>query len=65
MEGVRLDSQSPVSEMLELDDSDSPKCPACGKPMRRRTAGKGQHAGKTYWGCTGYLDCRETREILG
>jgi four helix bundle suffix protein len=47
------------------DESDAPKCPACGKPMRRRTAGKGQHAGKPFWGCTGYPDCRETREISG
>lgn len=37
-----------------------PACPACGKPMCRRTAGKGPHAGEPFWGCSGYPDCRQT-----
>lgn len=28
------------------------KCPACGKPMRKRTSKYG-----SFWGCTGYPDC--------
>jgi len=35
-----------------------PTCPQCGKPMRRRTAHKGPHAGKAFWGCCGYPECR-------
>jgi restriction system protein len=42
------------------DSSAAPACPACGKPMRRRTAGKGPRAGKDFWGCKAYPDCRGT-----
>jgi len=41
------------------DSSGTPACPACGQPMRRRTAGKGPHAGQPFWGCSGYPECRE------
>jgi four helix bundle suffix protein len=44
-------------------DPEAPACPSCGKPMRRRTAGKGPRAGKDFWGCTAYPDCRGTREL--
>lgn len=43
------------------DSSDTPLCPKCGKPMRRRTARQGPHAGQSFWGCTGYPDCKGTR----
>ena len=39
-------------------DTDTPACPECGKPMRRRHSGKGD-----FWGCSGYPDCRGTRDI--
>ena len=45
------------------DQSDVPACSACGKPMRKRTAGRGPHAGQCFWGCSGYPDCNETREL--
>ena len=35
-----------------------PACPQCGKPMRRRTARKGQHEGQAFWGCSAFPDCR-------
>jgi four helix bundle suffix protein len=38
--------------------ADAPACPECGKPMRRRTAHKGSHAGQPFWGCTGYPECK-------
>jgi four helix bundle suffix protein len=44
------------------EDSETPGCPQCGKPMRSRTAKKGAQAGKAFWGCAGYPDCRGTRE---
>jgi len=37
----------------------APDCPKCGKLMRRRRSAKGE-----FWGCSGYPDCRGTREIL-
>jgi four helix bundle suffix protein len=45
------------------DTPTMPECPVCGKPMRKRTAGKGPKAGEEFWGCSGYPDCRGTREI--
>lgn len=42
---------------------DGPPCPLCGQPTRRRTAGKGPRAGKQFWGCTAYPDCRGTIDL--
>lgn len=35
-----------------------PSCPQCGKPMVLRTAKAGKNAGKQFWGCPGYPDCK-------
>jgi four helix bundle suffix protein len=40
----------------------SPPCPQCGKPMARRRAKSGKNAGKDFWGCTGYPECRGAKE---
>ena len=45
--------------------ADAPACSACGKPMRRRTAKSGPRAGKDFWSCSGYPDCKGTRNIDG
>lgn len=49
------------------DPSDSqagiPPCPQCGKPMVLRTAKKGGNAGKQFWGCTGYPECKGVARI--
>lgn len=45
--------------------ANAPECPECGKPMRKRMAKGGSHAGKEFWGCTGYPECRGIREIEG
>jgi len=39
----------------------APKCPKCGKPMRKMVAKKGRNAGNAFWSCTGYPDCNGTR----
>ncbi|MCU0562575.1 MAG: four helix bundle suffix domain-containing protein [Desulfobacterales bacterium] len=41
----------------------SPDCPKCGKPMALRTAQKGKNAGRQFWGCTGYPECKNVAEI--
>lgn len=41
----------------------SPRCPQCGSPMRRVTARKGPAAGKSFWSCTRYPDCKGTVSI--
>lgn len=45
------------------NSSEGPPCQLCGQPTRRRTAGKGPRAGKEFWGCTAYPDCRGTIDI--
>jgi restriction system protein len=36
----------------------SPVCPKCGSGMQLRTAKKGPHSGKKFWGCERYPNCR-------
>lgn len=43
----------------------APKCPKCGKPMRKMVAKKGRNAGNAFWSCTGYPDCNGTRSYAG
>ena len=43
----------------------APTCAACGKAMVLRTARKGGRAGSQFWGCSGYPECRGTRELEG
>lgn len=40
-----------------------PRCPQCGKPMALRTAKTGQYAGRQFWGCTAYPECKGTAEV--
>lgn len=42
----------------------APKCPKCGKPMRKMVAKKGRNAGHAFWSCTGYPDCNGTRNCV-
>ncbi|MDZ4199553.1 MAG: four helix bundle suffix domain-containing protein [Kiritimatiellia bacterium] len=39
-----------------------PECPQCGKPMLHRKARSGKNAGREFWGCSGYPDCKGVRE---
>lgn len=41
----------------------SPICPECGKPMARRKARSGKNAGREFWGCTGYPECKCVMEM--
>ncbi|MGB1287502.1 MAG: DUF2726 domain-containing protein [Aggregatilineales bacterium] len=36
----------------------SPDCPRCGSEMILRTGRKGKNAGKQFWGCSTYPECR-------
>jgi hypothetical protein len=46
--------QEPAAETLA-----APNCPACSVPMVKRQAKKGPNAGKWFWACTGYPNCRK------
>ncbi len=48
--GDRSDPSDPTDHM--------PPCPKCGKTMVLRTAKKGPGAGKQFWGCSAYPECR-------
>lgn len=55
------DMDNPKSKIPNLQST--PMCPDCGKPMARRTAKSGKNAGREFWGCTGYPDCKGAREV--
>ena len=42
---------------------DVPKCPECGRPMRKMLAKKGRNAGNPFWSCSTYPDCKGTRPV--
>lgn len=58
MSRVRLETRD-----AQAAASGAPACPECGKPMRKIVARKGRNAGHPFWGCSGYPECKATREI--
>lgn len=46
---ARVDARAPA---------DTPKCPQCEKPMKKRSSAKGE-----FWGCSAYPDCKGIRPI--
>ena len=40
-----------------------PTCLVCAQTMRLRTAKRGANAGGSFWGCTGYPECKGTRPV--
>jgi len=54
----RLMSKRLEARETQRHDPDAPQCPTCEKPMRKRRSVKGE-----FWGCTGFPECRSTREI--
>lgn len=48
----------------QQESEGAPRCPKCGKPMRRMMARKGRNAGNTFWSCTGYPACDGTRSYV-
>jgi four helix bundle suffix protein len=58
---ARAAAQADASD--KSDGSDTPVCPLCGKGMSRRTAQQGPHAGRPFWGCSGYPECRGIRTM--
>lgn len=48
-----------VTEPPAAEKPAGPVCPACSSEMVKRQARKGQHAGKWFWACSGYPNCRK------
>jgi four helix bundle suffix protein len=40
-----------------------PVCPKCGKSMVLRTAKTGKNTGQSFWGCSGYPECKGLVEV--
>jgi len=40
-----------------------PNCPCCGKAMVLRTAKTGKNAGRQFWGCSDYPDCKGASDL--
>lgn len=72
--GIRLVSGKSLDAMLEQAKQTitlplrieprlgpaNPACPRCGRPMVQRIAQQGAQAGKPFWGCSAFPDCRGT-----
>lgn len=58
---TRRKQSAPSDPSDSPEKSPAPACPKCAKPMRQRTARKGPHSGKPFWGCTDYPNCTGTR----
>jgi len=64
MTRARLEVREGLSDKSDMSDkTKAPSCPKCGKPMLQRTARTGPHAGGSFWGCTGYPECRGIRSL--
>lgn len=44
--------------VAEKENNNVPRCPKCGNAMTLRETKKGQNAGKKFWGCTKFPQCR-------
>lgn len=54
----------PLLPSAQTNPADSnPTCPKCHAGMVRRKASKGNHAGKRFWACVNYPQCREIIRI--
>jgi restriction system protein len=59
---ARKTIKSDLSDLSDKsDEKHSPTCPLCGKSMRRRIARKGPHEGQSFWGCSGYPECKGSK----
>jgi restriction system protein len=56
---------APVEAVAPVDRAvpESPSCPLCGKGMRLRTAKRGSHAGRGFWGCIDHPHCKGLRAL--
>lgn len=53
----------PSADPARHECDHTPACGLCARPMVLRTARRGPNAGRGFWGCSGFPDCRGTRPI--
>ncbi|PMR67091.1 nuclease-related domain-containing protein [Halomonas heilongjiangensis] len=56
--------QHVVQLKARSDPSADRKCPKCGSSMVLRTAKRGTSAGKKFWGCSAYPQCRMMQNVI-
>ncbi|OGV57576.1 MAG: hypothetical protein A2X45_11275 [Lentisphaerae bacterium GWF2_50_93] len=61
VKGVEEAKAQPDSKQ---ETAGTPVCSLCGAPMVLRTANKGEHAGKPFYGCSTYPKCRNTAQYI-
>ncbi len=54
---------NPVADAERANRKMRPSCPNCGNAMVERIAKRGANAGKPFWGCSTYPNCRGTLPI--
>lgn len=58
-------SQIPASGLglrtSSVSGHQSPNCPVCNSAMKLRDAKRGSNAGRSFWGCANYPQCKGTR----
>jgi len=57
-EGGFREKLTQIRTEAKAKNENAPACPNCGKPMTMRKAATGRNAGKEFWGCTGYPECK-------
>ena len=58
----RTGDQTDPTDRTDRTDQ-TPTCPTCSKAMVLRTARQGKQSGSQFWGCSGYPECRGTRQV--
>ena len=61
--GARIKPFVKTYRLSEESESQVLTCPRCGKALVLRTAGKGFHAGRQFYGCAGYPKCRYVQNL--
>lgn len=67
LQSIKEQAESKATLLQERKDpppppnSSTPLCPVCKSPMRLKTARQGRNAGKQFWSCTRFPDCKGTR----
>ncbi len=62
IKGVTVPDKAGLSPLIAVT-SGAPFCPECQGRMTLRKAKRGKHAGKTYWCCMRYPDCKGRRRV--
>lgn len=59
----KVSATPPTVDRVSSPPQTAPRCPKCGAGMVLRTASKGTNAGHSFWGCSRFPACRQTRPV--